>query len=174
MALNCSPDLNLQATRGTLSRAPPFNRLGRWRHVGHPPSRIGRLKPAQNLVCGVLQPCVRLVELARCLASQLTELVAIFHLRKCLKNKIGPHWYLLVLQLLAPDELMDNHPGAAEGSRYKRGPPKLMLPPLRRACQARERKILAAIARFEMDAMPYRFRDCASKIRVPRTAFPGA
>jgi hypothetical protein len=76
--------------------------------------------------------------------------------------------------LLAPEELMDNRPVQQRGAITIEGCPKLPLPSLRRASQARERKILAAIARSEMDAMPYRFADCASEIRTLLTAYPGA
>jgi hypothetical protein len=47
---------------------------------------IGRLETAQYFVGRVLQPCIRLVEFTRSLASQLTELVAIGHMRECPKN----------------------------------------------------------------------------------------
>src|ERR1700734_708969 len=53
--------------------------------------RIGNFKTAQCFVCGVLQPCIRLVKLTGSLAGQRTELVAIFYMRKCLKNEIGTH-----------------------------------------------------------------------------------
>src|ERR1035441_1413766 len=79
----------------------PFNRLGRGRHNGPEGARIGGLKAAQNFIGGVLQPCVRLVQLTCCLASQLTELVAIGHMRECPKYQIRTHCNYLLLQLPA-------------------------------------------------------------------------
>jgi|HubBroStandDraft_2_1064218.scaffolds.fasta_scaffold197053_1 hypothetical protein len=52
------------------------------------------MKAVQDFISGVLQPCIRLVQLAGCLASQLTELVAIGHMRKCPKYQIGTHYSL--------------------------------------------------------------------------------
>jgi hypothetical protein len=69
---------------------------------------------------------------------------------------------------------MVNHPVQQRGAITNEDCPKLPLPSLRRASQPRERKILESIARDEMDAMPYRFADCASELRAPLTAFPGA
>ena len=69
---------------------------------------------------------------------------------------------------------MDTRPVQQRGAITNEGHPKLPLPFLRRASQAYERKILAAITRNEMDAMPYRFADYASEIRMPLAAIPGA
>jgi len=74
-----------------LGRTAPFYRMNRGRLFGRFRFRIGYFKTAQNFVCGVLQPCIRLVKLTGCLASQRAELVAIGHMRKCLKNEIGTH-----------------------------------------------------------------------------------
>jgi hypothetical protein len=70
--------------------------------------------------------------------------------------------------------MIDNRAAQQRGAITNEGYPKFLLPFLRRASQAYERKILAAITRNEMDAMPYRFANCASGIRAPLTAFPGA
>src|ERR1700721_324557 len=47
---------------------------------------IGDLETAQNFVRGVLQPGVRLVQLARSLARQLAQLIAVGHVRECPEN----------------------------------------------------------------------------------------
>jgi hypothetical protein len=49
-------------------------------------TRIGDLETAQNFVRGVLEPGVGLVELAGSLARQLTQLIAVGHMRECPKN----------------------------------------------------------------------------------------
>jgi len=67
--------------------ATPLDLLSRWRLFRRCVSPwVGGLKPAQDFVGGVLQPCIRLVKLTGRLASQLTELVAVGHMRKCPKN----------------------------------------------------------------------------------------
>ena len=82
-------------------RTAPFNWLGRrCFHFSNGP-RMGGLKTAQDFVCRVLQPCIRLVELTSCLASQLTELVAIRHLRQCRKYQIRAHCSILLIQFRA-------------------------------------------------------------------------
>jgi hypothetical protein len=57
------------------------------------------------------------------------------------------------------------------GAITNEGYPKLPLPSLRRTLYAPEFKILVAIARFEMDAIPYRIAVCASNARVPAWLF---
>lgn len=49
------------------------------------------MKAAQHFVCRVLQPRVRLVQLAGSLACQLAKLIPIGHVRKCPKNQIRAH-----------------------------------------------------------------------------------
>jgi hypothetical protein len=44
--------------------------------------RVGGVKAGQYLIGCVLQPGIRLVQLPGCLAGQLTELVAIGHMRE--------------------------------------------------------------------------------------------
>jgi hypothetical protein len=96
-ALKLCTDSIFALTQYMMRRSPPSGRtapfdmmscgclFGRFRF------RTGYFKSAQNLVGGVLQPCVRLVKLTGGLARQRTELVAIFYMRKCLKNEIGTH-----------------------------------------------------------------------------------
>jgi len=67
------------------------------------------VKTGKDFVCGILQPCIRLVQPSRCFACQLTELVAIGHMRKCPKNQIRTHYVILLQNLAARPEL----PGAA-------------------------------------------------------------
>ena len=137
-----------------LSGAAPFNRLSRGRLFGRLRSRIGGLKPAQNFVGGVLQPCVRLVQLTGSLACQLTELVAIGHMRECLKNKIRTHCESPSSSNTCPER--NSWPaGAAEGKPIQyEGCPKLPLPLLRRASACPQFKNFEAVARYERT--PYR------------------
>ena len=79
------PKENLGLRRSTLFHG--LYRLGGCGGTG-----IGALETGQNLVSGVLQPRVGLVQLASRLARQLAELVAIGHVRKCPKNQIRTHY----------------------------------------------------------------------------------
>ncbi len=102
---------------GELGRTTPFHRL-QCRCLFSPVSfRIGLLKTAENFVGRILQPGARLVKLTRCLACQLAELVAIGHVRKCPKNKIRTHAYLLLFEKLAAGE-PQNRPSMQRGSQY--------------------------------------------------------
>jgi hypothetical protein len=62
-------------------------------------------------------------------------------------------------------------PAQWRGAITVEGYPKLPLPSLRRTLRAPECKILVAIARYEMDAIPYRIAVCASNTRVPSWPF---
>ena len=96
--------------RPLLRCAPSFHRSGGRSFLGNFSFRIGRFKAAQNFVCGVLQPCIRLVELAGCLARQLAELVAILNLRKRFKNKIGTHCVSPSISIACPEAPVLGHP----------------------------------------------------------------
>ncbi len=75
-------------------RAAPLDRLDSRRRYRRQGSRIGGVEANKNLIGRVLQAAVRLVQLPGGLASQLTKLVAVGHMRKCPKNKIGTHYSL--------------------------------------------------------------------------------
>lgn len=84
------------------SGAAPLDGLGSGRLFGRRRTGVGGLKPAQNFIGGVLKPCVRLVKLTGCFACQLTELVAIGHMRKCPKNQIRTHCRILLQEVACP------------------------------------------------------------------------
>jgi len=115
------------------SGAAGFDRLGRGCLDGQRGAGVGGLKTAQNFIGRILQPCVRLVQLAGCLAGQLTQLVAIGDMRKCPKNQIGTHHEFLLQKnlCLAGIQLA---PAAQQGSQHNADrPKKLPLPSFRRA-----------------------------------------
>jgi hypothetical protein len=62
-------------------------------------------------------------------------------------------------------------PAQWRGAITSEGCPKLLLPFLRRTLYPHECKILVAIARYEMGAIPYRIAVCASNARVPAWPF---
>jgi len=66
--------------------AAGFNRLVYCGHDRRRRAGVGGLKTAQDFIGRVLQPRVWLVQLAGCLARQLTKLVAIGDMRKCSKK----------------------------------------------------------------------------------------
>jgi hypothetical protein len=80
------------------------------------------LKAAQDFIGGVLQPSVGLVQLASCLARQLTQLVAIGDMRKSSKNQIRTHCEIL-LQKNGSDGRNRNASGATGDSRTARVSP---------------------------------------------------
>ena len=102
--------------------AAPFDLRGRGCILRHRSSRVGRLKADQDFVRGVLQPCIRLVELTSCLAGQLTKLVAVGHMRECPKNQIGTHCESLLLLLHARTVLLGA--AGAAGDPNKRNDPQ--------------------------------------------------
>jgi hypothetical protein len=73
------------------------------------------MKAAQNFVGGILQPCIRLMQLAGCLARQLAELVTIGHMRKCPKYQIRTHFANLLLREPARPELLGAVGAAGKG-----------------------------------------------------------
>jgi len=97
--------LNYTLSGTPLSGAAGFNRLFGGRHNGRQGAGVGGMKSAQDFIGRVLQPCVRLVQLAGCLASQLTQLVTVGDVRKCSKNKIGTHSEFLLQHNLCQPEL---------------------------------------------------------------------
>ncbi len=157
-----------------LSSTAPFDRLSRGRLLGRFGFRIGQFKAAQNFVGGVLQPCIRLVELTGCLACQLTELVAIGHMRKCLKNKIGTHCLSPSFSNACPGERRFARRVQQRGAITNEGYPKLQLPSLRRTLPAPVQKHLGPL--HVMKWMPYRigFAVCAPDTRAPVWPFRGA
>src|SRR5580704_9845234 len=123
---------------------------------------VGNFKTAQNFVGGVLQPCIRLVKLTGSLAGQRTKLVAIFYMRKCLKNEIGTH----CLSPFSSNSCTGIYRGPASAAEGKPIQPKTNggatpncnLPILDAHRMPRVQKHLGGVARCEMDAMPYRIR----------------
>jgi hypothetical protein len=101
-----------------------LNRVGRGRNYRTHGTRVSGLEAAQNFVGGVLQPCIRLVQLTSCFAGQLTELVAIGHMRECPKNQIRTHCHILLHQLPARLATL-NVAGAARESRMNQGLPQI-------------------------------------------------
>jgi hypothetical protein len=99
---------------------------------------IDDLKTGKNLICRVLHPGIRSVQLAGCLARQLTQLVAIGHMRKCPKNQIGTH-YEFLLQKIGPARNSIGAGGAA-GEPMRHGLPHLPLPRFRRTKWAHSSK----------------------------------
>jgi hypothetical protein len=159
-----------------LSRTAPFYRMsgglfGRLRF------RTGHFKTAQNFVCGVLQPCIRLVKLTGCLACQRTELVAIGHMRKCLKNEIGTH----CVSPSSSNCRSGNEPLSRQCSRGKpiqakykfRAAPNCNFHILDALWLPAVQKHLVAVARYEMDAIPYRICSSRAGNRGTRLAFRG-
>jgi hypothetical protein len=73
-----------------LSRATRFNRSS-LRQFCLGLAGVAGLEADENFICGVLQPCARLVQLPSSLAHQLAELVTIGHMRECPKNQIRTH-----------------------------------------------------------------------------------
>jgi hypothetical protein len=53
--------------------------------------RDGVLETVQNLIRRVLEPSVRLVQLARRLRGELTEFITVTHVRESTKDKIRAH-----------------------------------------------------------------------------------
>jgi hypothetical protein len=96
VALNPLPDPTIHCQKTLSSSAAPLNGLDRGRLFGRRRYGTGCLKPAQNIIGGVLQPCIRLMELTGCFACQLTELVAIGHMRECPKYQIRTHCKFLL------------------------------------------------------------------------------
>ena len=82
-----------------LSRAPRLNRPGRRLLSLGQGARGGGVEADEDFVGGVLQPCVRLVQLPGSFASELAELVAIGHVRECPKNQIRTHEVNLLPEL---------------------------------------------------------------------------
>jgi len=64
-------------------------------------TRIGAVEAVEDFVRGVLQPCIRLVEHAGCLARQLAQLVAVGHMRECPENQIRTHYEFLLEEFTA-------------------------------------------------------------------------
>jgi hypothetical protein len=91
----------LRLRKPRLGRAAPFHRLGCGRFHSSLRFGIGCVETVQYFVGRILQPCIRLVKLTGCLARELTKLIAIRHMRKCPKNEIRTHAYLLLIQNLA-------------------------------------------------------------------------
>jgi hypothetical protein len=86
------PDDTLQNTpSGCATR---FNLLGQGSRNRRRRPGIGGVEAGKDLIGRVLESCIRLVQLPGCFASQLTELVAIGHLRKCPKYQIRTHYNL--------------------------------------------------------------------------------
>jgi hypothetical protein len=81
------------------------------------------MKAAQHFVRGVLKPRIRLVQLARCLARQLTELVTIGHVRECPKNQIRAHFTILLRFEPARPELLGavGAAGKLKCRRFRKG-----------------------------------------------------
>jgi hypothetical protein len=133
--------LNYVVSKTPLGCTAPFNRLGRGRFNRPKGPRVGDVESAQDFIRSVLQPCVRLVQLTGCLASQLTELVAIGHMRECPKNQIGTHCHCLLL--IEPARLVPlDAAGAARGANSIEGYPKVLLSILRRKTTTSSSKIL--------------------------------
>jgi hypothetical protein len=65
---------------------PLLRRFLRLRGDWHRRTGVSVVEPDQDIVCGVLQTGVRLMQLARCLAGQLAQLVPVGHVRECPKN----------------------------------------------------------------------------------------
>jgi hypothetical protein len=63
-----------------------------------------RMEADKNLIGSILQPGIRFMQLSRRLGSQLTQLVAVFYVGKCPKNKIRAHrispWWILFARYL--------------------------------------------------------------------------
>ncbi len=107
--------------------AAGFNRLVYCGHDRRRRAGVGGLKTAQDFIGRVLQPRVWLVQLAGCLARQLTKLVAIGDMRKCSKNKIGTHHEFLLQKNLCPAGTQ-RAPAAQQGSQHSADRPKITTP----------------------------------------------
>jgi len=73
-----------------LGSASLFHRLDRGRSYRR--AGIGVVEADQNLISGVLQPGVGLMQLTSRFARQLAELIAIGHMRECPENQIRTHY----------------------------------------------------------------------------------
>jgi hypothetical protein len=79
-----------------LGGATLLDRLGHGSRYGGKSTRVGGVKAGQDLICGVLQPRVWLMQLAGGFARQLAELVTVGHMRKCPKDQIRTHYVFLL------------------------------------------------------------------------------
>jgi hypothetical protein len=84
-----------------LRGAPRFNGPSHWSVDLRQGTGVGGVETDEDLICGVLQPSVRLVQLPGSLAGQLAELVTIGDMRKCSKNQIRTHKVNLLPSLSA-------------------------------------------------------------------------
>ncbi len=160
-----------KAAGDALCRTAPFYRLCRSRVLRSFGFQTRRLKPAQHVIRSVLQPCIRLVKLAGCLASQLTELVAIGHLRKCPKNKVGTHRVSPSSSYAGTGSGPSSHP-CCKGEPIQSGAaPKCCFHPLDARCNPKAQKLWCA-ARLGMDAILYRICSLRLGFPAPQWLFP--
>jgi len=146
-------------------RKPPSNRCLNQLYIREPPSggaallyrlvrgrrnglrgpRIGGLEAGKDLISSVLEPCIRLVQLPGCLAGQLTQLVAIGHMRECPKYQIRTHHEFL-LPVLAARRGLPDAVGAAGKPIQSSGYPNSRFQGL----DARAERQVQNFARFRM------------------------
>jgi hypothetical protein len=119
------------------------------RIAGRPYSRVSSMKAVQNLVRGVLKPCVRLVQLPGCFAGQLAKLVAIGHMRKCPKYQIRTHNKVSFLGNLPGWSYLA--PPVRNGSSDLNCLHKVGTSPLRRINAVCSSKCSSKVARYETD-----------------------
>ena len=143
-----------------LGSAAPFLCLNRRHRILSQRTRVGGPEPDQNFVGGVLQPCVRLVQLAGCFTRQLAELVAIGHVRECPKNQIGTHCSILLVRFHCPGRASWRRRCNTGKPRESRAVPKFNFLFNRRATDTCSSKKMHICRRTSQKAHPYRGFHC--------------